>query len=186
MIVQCPHCLTKYSLDESRFSGSASIRGRCKNCQSLFTVDLPAKPQPAPPVPAVAEVPPPPSSSNSNIEGTRVSKGGASLRLPSGKVVSLSITEGPLKGQIFRLNSARVVLGRSGTDIVIADPEVSRRHCIIEVRGPHATLVDLGTTNGTVVEGKQIARHELEHLTEFRIGTTTILFTITDQVSAHA
>lgn len=175
MIVQCPQCSTKYSLDESRFGASASIRGRCKTCQSLFTVDLPAKPAPA--------APPPPSS---NIEGTRVSRGGVDLRLPEGKIVSLSVTEGPLKGQIFRLTSARVVLGRSGTDIVLADPEVSRRHCAIEVRGARATLIDLGTTNGTIVDGKQIARHELEHLSEFRIGMSTLLFTITDQASAHA
>jgi predicted Zn finger-like uncharacterized protein len=176
MIVQCPQCLTKYSLDESRFAGSASIRGRCKTCQSLFTVDLPAKPAATPPSP----------SSSSNIEGTRVSRGGVDLRLPEGKIVSLSVTEGPLKGQIYRLTSARVVLGRSGTDIVIADPEVSRRHCAIEVRGSNATLIDLGTTNGTIVDGKQIARHELEHLSEFRIGMSTLLFTITDQSSAHA
>ena len=183
MIVQCPQCLTKYSLDESRFAGSTSIRGRCKNCQSLFSVDLASKAAPAaPPAPAVE----PPPSSSTNIEGTRVSKGGASLRLPQGKVVSLSVTEGPLKGQIFRLSSARVVLGRSGTDIVIPDPEVSRRHCAIEVRGSRATLIDLGTTNGTLVDGKQIARHELEHLSEFRIGMSTLLFTITDQTSAHA
>ena len=183
MIVQCPQCLTKYSLDESRFAGSASIRGRCKNCQSMFTVDLAAKASPAG-APSPATEPPP--SSSTNIEGTRVSKGGASLRLPQGKVVSLSVTEGPLKGQIFRLASARVVLGRSGTDIVISDPEVSRRHCAIEVRGARATLIDLGTTNGTLVDGKQIARHELEHLSEFRIGMSTLLFTITDQTSAHA
>jgi predicted Zn finger-like uncharacterized protein len=175
MIVQCPRCATKYSLDESRFAGSASIRGRCKQCQSMFTVELPnTKPPAAEPV------------ADSNLDGTRVSKAGASLRLPQGKVVSLSVTEGPLKGQVFRLTSARVVLGRSGTDIVIPDPEVSRRHCAIEVRGSHATLIDLGTTNGTIVDGKQIARHELEHLSEFRIGTSTILFTITDQASAHA
>lgn len=179
MIVQCPQCLTKYSLDESRFAGSASIRGRCKNCQSLFTVDLAAKA-----APAAAKEPPP--SSSTNIEGTRVSKGGASLRLPQGKIVSLSVTDGPLKGQIFRLTAARVVLGRSGTDIVIPDPEVSRRHCAIEVRDSRATLIDLGTTNGTLVDGKQIARHELEHLSEFRIGMSTLLFTITDQSSAHA
>ena len=176
MIVQCPSCATKYSLDESRFAGSTNIRGRCKNCQTMFSVDLPAP----------AASPPPPAPAASNIDGTRVSKAGASLRLPHGKIVSLSITEGPLKGQIFRLTTPRVVLGRSGTDIVIADPEVSRRHCAIEVQGSHATLIDLGTTNGTIVDGKQIARHDLEHLSEFRIGMSTILFTITDQASAHA
>jgi predicted Zn finger-like uncharacterized protein len=179
MIVQCPRCQTKYSLDESRFGGATSIRGRCKQCQAQFSVDLSAPASPA-------AAPPPAPTANPNIEGTRISKAGASLRLPHGKIVSLSVTEGPLKGQIFRLTTPRVVLGRSGTDIVIADPEVSRRHCAIEVQGSQATLIDLGTTNGTIVDGKQIARHELEHLSEFRIGMSTILFTITDQASAHA
>jgi len=71
-------------------------------------------------------------------------------------------------------------------DIVVADPEVFRLHCAIEVSGPRALVVDLGTTNGTFVDGKKIKSHELQHLSEFRIGASTLLFTVTDKDSPPA
>lgn len=112
---------------------------------------------------------------------TVVSKIQSDLRLPEGKTVSLSVISGPMKGQLFRLSSPRVVVGRSGADITIADPEISRQHCAIEVRGPKAVLVDLGTTNGTYVDGQRIQTQELNHLMEFHIGQTTVMFTVTDK-----
>ncbi len=112
---------------------------------------------------------------------TVVSKIQSDLRLPEGKTVSLSVISGPMKGQLFRLSTPRVVVGRSGADVTIADPEISRQHCAIEVRGPKALLVDLGTTNGTYVDGQRIQSHELNHLMEFHIGQTTVMFTVTDK-----
>lgn len=107
-------------------------------------------------------------------------------RLPSDQTVALAVIEGPGRGQVFRLSKARVVLGRSGADIVLYDPEVSRRHCAIEVRGSSAALIDLGTTNGTFVSDKSIHRCELEHLSKFRIGATTLVFTVTDNRKAES
>lgn len=101
--------------------------------------------------------------------------------LPADQTVALAVIEGPARGQVFRLTKARNVLGRSGADIVLYDPEVSRKHCMIEVHGSSATLVDLGTTNGTFVAGKSIKTYELENLSKFRIGATTLLFTVTDK-----
>jgi pSer/pThr/pTyr-binding forkhead associated (FHA) protein len=101
-------------------------------------------------------------------------------QLPSEQTVALAVIEGPARGQVFRLSKARVVLGRSGADIVLYDPEVSRKHCAIEVHGSTATLIDLGTTNGTFVGGESIQKYQLEHLSKFRIGATTLLFTVTD------
>ena len=77
-------------------------------------------------------------------------------RLSADLTVALAVIEGPARGQVFRLTKARSVLGRSGADIVLYDPEVSRKHCMIEVRGSTGTLIDLGTTNGTFVAGKSI------------------------------
>lgn len=107
-------------------------------------------------------------------------------QLPADLTVALAVIEGPARGQVFRLTKARIVLGRSGADIVLYDPEVSRKHCMIEVRGSTATLVDLGTTNGTFVAGKSIKTYQLEHLSKFRIGATTLLFTVTDNKSGDA
>lgn len=101
-------------------------------------------------------------------------------QLPAEKTVALAVIEGPARGQVFRLSKARVVLGRSGSDIVLFDPEVSRKHCAIEVHGSTATLIDLGTTNGTFVAGESIRKCELQHLAKFRIGATTLMFTVTD------
>jgi pSer/pThr/pTyr-binding forkhead associated (FHA) protein len=104
----------------------------------------------------------------------------ATLELPTEQTLALAIIEGPARGQVFRLSKARSVLGRSGADIALYDPEVSRKHCAIEVRGSTATLIDLGTTNGTFVAGKSIKNCQLQNLSKFRIGATTLLFTITD------
>jgi pSer/pThr/pTyr-binding forkhead associated (FHA) protein len=57
---------------------------------------------------------------------------------------------------------------------------------MIEVRGSTATLIDLGTTNGTFVAGKSIKTYELEHLSKFRIGATTMLFTVTDNKAGES
>ena len=109
-----------------------------------------------------------------------------SPRLPADQTVALAVIEGPARGQVFRLTKARSVLGRSGADIVLYDPEVSRKHCMIEVRGSTGTLIDLGTTNGTFVAGKSIKTCPLEHLSRFRIGATTLLFTVTDNKSGES
>src|SRR6202007_2441506 len=75
-------------------------------------------------------------------------------QLPADHSALLAVIEGPARGQLFRLTKARSVLVRSGADIVLYDPEVSRKHCMIEVRGSTATLIDLGATNGTFVVGR--------------------------------
>lgn len=101
--------------------------------------------------------------------------------LPPDQTVALAVIEGPARGQVFRLEKARVVLGRSGADVVLYDPEVSRKHCAIEIHGSTATLIDLGTTNGTFVGRKSIQTCPLENLSKFRIGATTLMFTVTDR-----
>ncbi len=70
---------------------------------------------------------------------------------------NLIAIEGPLKGQTFRLREA-VVLGRSfDADLRLDDPAVSRRHARISLAGGHCSIEDLGSENGTLVNGRRIA-----------------------------
>lgn len=97
------------------------------------------------------------------------------------QVAAIAVIEGPARGQVFRLRQPRTLLGRAGADVVLRDPEVSRKHCVIELNGSTATLVDLDTTNGTLVHGKRIDSCKLSHLTRFRVGASTLVFTLNNK-----
>ena len=99
------------------------------------------------------------------------------------EIAAIAVIEGPARGQVFRLRQARTLIGRAGADIVLRDPEVSRKHCVIELRGSTATLVDLKTTNGTLVQDKKIDAYKLSHLARFRIGASTLVFTLSNKKS---
>jgi len=162
MIVQCPQCEAKYRLNEKQLAGQQEVMVRCKKCGSGFSVRaeeaLFLEPEVALPGPGVG--------------------GHEEPRLPADKNVSLLVTEGPLKGQAFHLSQPRVVLGRAGADVVLTDTEVSRKHCLLEVHGSTATLMDLGSTNGIYLGGKRVESCELEHMMEFRVGSTVLIFTV--------
>jgi pSer/pThr/pTyr-binding forkhead associated (FHA) protein len=71
----------------------------------------------------------------------------------------LTVVEGPpeLRGTSLPVSSP-VVIGRSpGADIVVGDDFVSARHAKVSPAGDEAVLEDLGSTNGTVLNGQRIS-----------------------------
>jgi len=76
-------------------------------------------------------------------------------------------------GRDHVLSEAEVTLGRSGTDISVDDPEVSRRHCLIKVFGDRVVIMDLESTNGTFVHGKRVMTANLGLSEQFSIGNST-------------
>jgi predicted component of type VI protein secretion system len=68
----------------------------------------------------------------------------------------LVVTEGPAAGQRFELD-AEVVLGREGVSATIGDDsELSRRHAVVRPAAGGFEIEDLGSRNGTFVNGQKI------------------------------
>jgi diguanylate cyclase (GGDEF)-like protein len=87
----------------------------------------------------------------------------------------LIVIAGPGVGQMFRVGDATVV-GRGETaDVRIFDDEISRAHARIEVTDAGVRIHDLGSKNGTLVNGSAIRESELSDGDKIQIGTTTIL-----------
>jgi class 3 adenylate cyclase len=65
---------------------------------------------------------------------------------------SLVITTGPLAGQRFPFD-AQVIVGRADADVTIDDPLISRRHAVVRLAEDALEIEDLGSLNGTWVNG---------------------------------
>src|SRR6187431_2010694 len=72
----------------------------------------------------------------------------------------------------FDLTIDRATIGRAeGNDIMIPDGSVSSRHGEILVKGDGIELVDLGSTNGTHVNGQRVERADVGPGGTFKLGT---------------
>jgi pSer/pThr/pTyr-binding forkhead associated (FHA) protein len=89
--------------------------------------------------------------------------------------LSLVILDGPDQGRRFEVTGV-LVLGRDpSAGIVIADPEVSRRHASLTLTGDELEVEDLGSRNGTWVSGERIdARRKLSEGDKLRVGKTVL------------
>ena len=85
------------------------------------------------------------------------------------------VIAGPNVGEMFKVAGVSEI-GRGQTvPIRIHDSEISRRHARFVIEGNDVIVEDLGSTNGTFVNGHPIDRVKLEDGDKIQVGTTTIL-----------
>ena len=77
----------------------------------------------------------------------------------------------------YPVEESGTVYGRAGGDLVqIMDPEVSKRHLKIYLKGKEWRLLDLSSRNGTYVNGERVQGCFLQSGDAVRIGGTTLYF----------
>ncbi|MEU6443577.1 FHA domain-containing protein [Streptomyces sp. NPDC047046] len=96
------------------------------------------------------------------VDGAVLSLGGPAgpAGEPDPAAPQLQVVSGPDAGGVHVLHGGEVRIGRSAdADVTLDDPDVSRAHCAV-VLGPggRAEVADLGSTNGTSIEGRPVGR----------------------------
>ena len=83
------------------------------------------------------------------------------------------------EARAFASTSDRAVIGtHESCDVALADRTVSRFHCEIVVRDGRAHLRDLGSKNGTLVDGVSVVEAHLDDGARIAVGQTTMRFHI--------
>jgi Inner membrane component of T3SS, cytoplasmic domain len=170
MQVACQNCGTEHVLKDVDLGRHDQVQFRCSKCGQNTVVNLQRN------VNSTMVISPLPSFARSDATSSNVKlpplDDGA--RLPANASVVLSITSGPAQGTSHTLKKARVIVGRAGADIPLEDPEISRQHCLLEVRETYINLKDLDSTNGTFYEDERVRAAMLLDGAEFRIGESLI------------
>ncbi|MBZ0120890.1 MAG: DUF4388 domain-containing protein [Sandaracinaceae bacterium] len=101
------------------------------------------------------------------------------------KRYALRFISGKYQGGEFPLpQSKEIVVGRSSElDMVLVEDMVSRRHAKITVTGDQIFIQDLGSTNGTFVNGEKIKRARLQEGDRILIGTSIIKLVASDSAA---
>ena len=87
----------------------------------------------------------------------------------------LRVVSGPAAGRTVDVDE-EVVIGREDSDLDIDDLELSRRHAVVRRFANRLQVEDLGSTNGTFVDGNRIAEPTLlGGGAEIKIGTTVLV-----------
>jgi DNA-binding NtrC family response regulator len=89
----------------------------------------------------------------------------------------LLIVKGPDRGEAIAVGEGAITLGSGGgSDVLLSDPTVSRRHLGVEPGPEGVVLRDLGSTNGSYVQGSRFQELTLGFGTEVTIGQTVLKY----------
>jgi len=94
-------------------------------------------------------------------------------------VFVLAVVDGEQPSGAYRMCGAETLIGRGAEcGVTVEDNEVSKQHCVVRIDGPVGTVADLGSLNGTWVNGRRLrdaVTQRLRHLDEIQVGTTRLM-----------
>ena len=118
------------------------------------------------PPPSIAEEPPVPIAYEAPLDATMITR-----PEPQEELWILHDNQRtPIDGPVIQIGRA------PGCEIVLDDRNVSRRHAEIRRRGPVVVLVDLDSTNGTIVNGRRVREHPLSDGDRITLGNSRLTF----------
>jgi hypothetical protein len=181
----------KFAVDDDLAVGEFGIATRVAQPEEGIPA-LPAQPAPArsasiPAAPVVAApvvVPTPPPApaldsapSTTMIYPARAWADASAEAQPAAPEPPREVVTITLAGHAYPITSSSFVIGRSREcDLRVTDGNASRRHVEIAREGSTYLLVDLGSTNGTELNGRRVTRQELSDGDRITIGATDLVF----------
>ena len=93
---------------------------------------------------------------------------------------------GPFKGMRFSFAQGETTIGRDPENHCwTSDPSLSRRHCLLRCEADHVSIKDLGSRNGTIVNGIPVSEQELQHQDQICIGDSLLVFLKEDAIDSE-
>ncbi len=106
---------------------------------------------------------------------------------PLSNPLRLVALAGPMAGEVLPATGAEVTLGRDpASGICVADRSLSRTHCVLAFEGGGWVIRDLGSANGTFVNGIQIQQQALRDGDQIRAGESVFLLSLRPHPPASA
>ncbi|WP_026208662.1 FhaA domain-containing protein [Catelliglobosispora koreensis] len=140
--------------------GDGLDTGMFRVSAEVYTADQPPPPPPPPAYPNYPQQGPPAPQMPGG-------QGGRNVRLVSGD------------GRTYPLAIGQTVIGRGDqANMRLPDVGISRRHARLDFDGAQVILTDLGSTNGTMVNGQRVSAVALNPGDMIQLGTTTLTFRV--------
>ncbi len=96
------------------------------------------------------------------------------VSFPKDERAYILFISGPLIGKMYLLEESTTIMGRApDVDISISDSRISRKHLCIHLETGKAIIEDLGSTNGTFVNGERVTRRILDNGDKIHISSDT-------------
>lgn len=112
---------------------------------------------------------------DSDAQGTRD-------RYRSPAALSLLVHAGPAAGLVIPLERGTYRIGRNNADVCLPDPDVSRDHAVLTISETAVTIIDKGSANGTVVDGRKVRSAPVSTASRIRCGGSVMSIVFGDEV----